>query len=106
MDQFATVRYPRHELLRVLQLPLTGEQIYVARPPVSSERLSVLDDGRLLYKLKNRWRDGTTHLLLEPSELLERLSVLIPAPRAKHRVAIVPLPTTEPGRIVRKLSRA
>jgi hypothetical protein len=35
---------------------------YVARPPVSTQRLSRLDDGRLLYRLKHRWRDGTTHV--------------------------------------------
>jgi len=76
---------------------------YVARPPVSSERLSTLEDGRLLYRLKNRWRDGTTHLVLEPTELIQRLAVLIPppranlvryhgilAPRARHRAAVVP----------------
>ena len=76
---------------------------YVARPPVASERLSALPDGRLCYRLKNRWRDGTTHLVLDPSELIQRLAVLIPppranlvryhgilAPRATHRAAIVP----------------
>jgi hypothetical protein len=26
---------------------------------VASERLSRLDDGRLIYRLKRRWRDGT-----------------------------------------------
>jgi hypothetical protein len=46
------------------------------------ERLSELADGRLLYRLKNRWRDGTTHLVLQPDELLQRLAVLIPVPRA------------------------
>jgi len=35
---------------------------YVARPPVATQRLSQLNDGRLLYKLKHRWRDGTTHV--------------------------------------------
>ena len=33
---------------------------YAARPPVATERLSRLEDGRLLYRLKHRWRDGTT----------------------------------------------
>jgi hypothetical protein len=33
---------------------------YIARPPVSTERLSKLTDGRLLYRLKRKWRDGTT----------------------------------------------
>jgi hypothetical protein len=55
---------------------------YVARPPIAIERLEALPDGRLAYRLKPRWRDGTTHLLMERRELLERLAPLIPPPRA------------------------
>ena len=54
---------------------------YAARPPVSSERLSLLPDGRLLYRLKRRWSDGTTHVIYEPMELMERLAALVPPPR-------------------------
>jgi hypothetical protein len=54
---------------------------YVARSPVSTQRLSRLDDGRLLYRLKHRWRDGTTHVVFEPQELLEKLAALVPPPR-------------------------
>jgi len=54
---------------------------YVARPPVATERLSRLDDGRLLYRLKHRWRDGTTHVVFEPAELVEKLAALVPPPR-------------------------
>jgi hypothetical protein len=43
---------------------------YVARPPVATERLSQLEDGRLLYRLKHRWRDGTTHVVFEAQELV------------------------------------
>jgi hypothetical protein len=36
------------------------------RPPVATERLSVvLPDGRLLYQLKHRRRDGTKHMMIE-----------------------------------------
>ena len=45
------------------------------------ERLEVLADGRLLYRLKRPWRDGTTHIVMDPLELLEKLSALVPAPR-------------------------
>ncbi|MFQ5764582.1 MAG: transposase, partial [Rhodospirillales bacterium] len=58
---------------------------YVSRPPVSTERLSRLPDGRLLYRLKRRWRDGTTHVVFEAMELVERLAALVPPPRA-HQV--------------------
>jgi hypothetical protein len=54
---------------------------YVARPPLTTQRLSRLDDGRLLYKLKHRWRDGTTHVIFEPLELLEKLVAIVPPPR-------------------------
>jgi hypothetical protein len=54
---------------------------YGARPPVATERLSRLDDGRLLYRLKHRWRDGTTHVVFTPQELVEKLAALISPPR-------------------------
>ena len=33
------------------------------------------------FELKHPWSDGTTHLLFDPVELLERLAVLTPRPR-------------------------
>ena len=76
---------------------------YVGRPPVASERLSSLQDGRLLYELRHRWRDGTTHVAFEPLELIDRLAALVPPPRfhtvryhgvlasrSKYRAAVVP----------------
>jgi hypothetical protein len=38
-------------------------------------------DGRLKYRLKRRWRDGTTHVIFEPLELIEKLAALVPAPQ-------------------------
>ena len=58
---------------------------YVARPPLAGERLEALPDGRLAVRLKTAWRDGTTHILMERRELIERLVPLIPSPRA-HQV--------------------
>ena len=44
----------------------------------------------MLLTLKAEWSDGTTHLLFEPIELLERLAALTPRPRINlvlhHRV--------------------
>ena len=54
---------------------------YAARPPLAIERLSLLPDGRLLYRLKRRWRNGTTHVIFEPLELVEKLAALVPRPR-------------------------
>ena len=58
---------------------------YVARPPLALERLEEMHDGRLAYRLKTPWRDGTTHVVMERTELLERLAPLVPPPRA-HQV--------------------
>jgi hypothetical protein len=58
---------------------------YVARPPLAQERLEERSDGTLALRLKTRWRDGTTHILMERRELIERLVPLIPPPRA-HQV--------------------
>ncbi|MBT37191.1 MAG: hypothetical protein CL938_01400 [Deltaproteobacteria bacterium] len=58
---------------------------YVARPPLAHGRLEVKPDTRLALRLKTRWRDGTTHILMERHELLERLTPLVPPPRA-HQV--------------------
>jgi hypothetical protein len=72
----ANVAVPARDRLRLERL---GR--YAARPPVATERLSRMEDGRLLYRLKHRWRDGTTHVVFEPLELLERLAALVPPPR-------------------------
>ena len=80
---------------------------YMARPAIARERLSWRSDGRLSYHLKRPWSDGTTHVVFEPSELLEKLCALVPAPNknlvrysgvfapnAKWRSMIVPSETT------------
>jgi hypothetical protein len=72
----AGVCVPAHDRLRLERLAR-----YAGRPPLAGERLSLLPDGRLLYRLKHRWRDGTTHVIYEPLELLERLAALVPPPR-------------------------
>ena len=76
---------------------------YVTRPPLSHSRLTSKPDGTLVLALKTPWRDGTSHLLLSPTELLTRLAAIIPppkshlvtyhgvlAPASKLRGAIVP----------------
>jgi Putative transposase/Transposase zinc-binding domain len=55
---------------------------YLARPPIATDRLSRLDDGRLGLRLKRPWRDGTTAFVYTPHELLERLVAIVPRPRA------------------------
>jgi hypothetical protein len=57
----ANVGVPGRDRLRLERLCR-----YAGRPPVATERLSRLSGGKLLYRLKRRWRDGTTHLIFEP----------------------------------------
>jgi hypothetical protein len=80
MSLHAEVAVPAHDRRRLERLCR-----YVARPPLASERLEEHPDGRLALRLKTRWRDGTTHILMERRELIERLVPLIPPPRA-HQV--------------------
>ena len=47
---------------------------YVVRPPLALERLTESLGGQLRYQFRRPWRDGSTALLLEPAELLERLA--------------------------------
>lgn len=55
---------------------------YTARPPIALERMFEAPDGKILYKLKTRYSDGTTHILFDPIELVEKVVALIPPPRA------------------------
>ena len=76
---------------------------YALRPPVGQDRLQLMPDGTAVLELRRRWTDGTTHLVFDPVELLERLAALTPrprinlvldhgilAPRAAWRRAVVP----------------
>ena len=38
---------------------------YIARGPIASERLSLTSDGRVMYRLRRRWRDGTQSLVFD-----------------------------------------
>jgi hypothetical protein len=55
---------------------------YVARPPIATERLSLSPEGKVVYRLRRRWRDGTEAIVLDPLTFLERLAALVPRPRA------------------------
>ena len=54
---------------------------YIARPPFAAGRLTWSRQGRLLYELRNPWRDGTTHIVFEPLAFIERLAAQVPPPR-------------------------
>jgi hypothetical protein len=54
---------------------------YGARPPFSLERLSILADGRVAYRLRKPRRNGATHLVMTPVQCLARIAAIIPPPR-------------------------
>ncbi len=49
---------------------------YIARPAVSTKRLSLTRHGKVRYELKTPYDDGTTHVLFEPLDFISRLAAL------------------------------
>jgi hypothetical protein len=54
---------------------------HALRPPIATDQLHLTADGHVVLELRHRWADGTTQLLFEPGELLERVAALPPRPR-------------------------
>jgi hypothetical protein len=78
-DLHANVRVPANDRAR-----LEGLCRYVLRPPLAQNRLQLRADGRVLVTLKATWHDGTSCLLFEPVEFLEKLAALIPRPESNQ----------------------
>ncbi len=53
---------------------------YITRPPIATKRLSVDDHGRVVYRYKRPFRDGSTHVILEPLDFMFRMNGM---PRAQ-----------------------
>lgn len=64
----------RHKLQKLIS--------YVSRPPLAHARIRERENGDIVYKLKNPFYDGTTHVIFTPIEFIEKLAALIPKPRA------------------------
>ncbi|MBK8979135.1 MAG: transposase [Planctomycetes bacterium] len=78
---------------------------YVLRPAIDEERLAWTRDGKVVYRFKRPWKDGSQLVVFEPLVLIERLAALVPRPRrnlvtwhgafapgASHRNRVVPPP--------------
>ncbi len=52
---------------------------YIARPAISEKRLSISPQGKLRYRIKTPWKNGTTHVEFEPVELMARIHARHPA---------------------------
>ena len=57
--------------------------IYIPRPTISNDRLRRDERGRIPYRLRHPYRDGTTHVVFTQTSFLKRLCALIPRPH-KH----------------------
>lgn len=53
----------------------------MSRPAIAAERLSLTPQGDVHFRLKTPYRDGTTHIVLEPLDFMARLAALVPPPR-------------------------
>ena len=76
---------------------------YMARGPISEQRLSIDGDGLVVLELKRAFTDGTTHELFEPQDFIARLAAPVPRPRAhlmRYHGLFAPNPR-ERARIVR-----
>jgi hypothetical protein len=54
---------------------------YALRPPLSSERLSLGPDGRVVLTLRRPLRDGTSKVAFTPLAIVRRLAAIVPPPR-------------------------
>ena len=76
---------------------------YITRPAVAKQRLSTTERGQVTCKFKQPFRDGATHVVLDPLDFIARLAALVPCPRlnrtrfhgvfapnCKHRESVVP----------------
>ena len=66
----------------------SGSAGYALRPVVAQDRLHLTAEGQVVLQVRHAWSDGTTHLLFDPLELLERLAVLTLRPFENLRVAV------------------
>jgi hypothetical protein len=71
----ADVLIPARDRIRLERLLRYG-----LPPAVAIDRLSGVPDGRLLYRLKRRWKDCTTHVIYELLEFMEKIAALVPPP--------------------------
>ncbi len=50
---------------------------YITRPALANERLTRNAKGQVVLKLKSPYRDGTTHIVMQPQEFMQRLAALV-----------------------------
>jgi hypothetical protein len=54
---------------------------YITRPAIANARLAFNRAGQVVLTLKTPYREGTTPIVMEPLEFMQRLAALVPRPR-------------------------
>ena len=79
---------------------------YISRPAVAEKRLSLTSNSNIRYQLKTPYRDGTTHVIFEPLDIIARLAAPIPKPRVNlTRFHVVFAPNSKHRALVTKAAR-
>ena len=68
-------------MLSLQTVPLEHLCRYITRPAIANERLTLNRAGDVVLQLKSPYHDGTTHVVMSPLELMQRLATLVPRPR-------------------------
>lgn len=81
---------------------------YASRPAIALGRMTLLDDGRIAYRVRHPFGPHGLHRVMTPLEFLARLAAIVPPPRyplqsyygvlapaSKWRAAVVPRPPSE-----------
>ena len=83
---------------------------YASRPGIALGRMTLLDDGRIAYRVRHPFGSHGMHRVMTPIEFLARLAAIVPPPRyplltyygvlapaSKWRAAVVPHPPSDPA---------
>jgi hypothetical protein len=62
-----------------------GSDPYIARPAIANERIKRNHAGQVVLQLKSAYKGGTTHIVMSPLELMQRLAALVPRPRSPQK---------------------
>ena len=67
---------------------------------IATKRLSVNGRGRVVYQYKQPFRDGSTHVVLDPLDYIARLAALVPRPQIDQFVIRASIWRTTPRTFV------
>ena len=73
----------------------------ITRPAIANERLSMNERGQVIVRFKQPFRDGTTHVVLDPLDLMAHMHVRHPAGDLRSsKSAILPICYRPPRQLV------